>query len=159
VEASFLVVGRFVRIVRKDGVLLFKPTLRDSRFLSRISHLYHSLFQTEFTVSSITKTAKGFHVRIAEVEKPYEAEYLVGEEFSLPRKEIVGETLDALIGLPVTDTNGDEIGTVTAVSETPLYPILTIQGNGAPFDVPFTSDTARVDGERIVLSSGERHAH
>ncbi len=145
--------------MKKDGVLLFRPSLRDSRFLSHISHLYHSIFKTEFTVSSITKVSQGFQVRIAEVEKPYEAEYLVNEEFSLPRNELIGRTLDAFIGLPVTNTNGDEIGTVTAVSETPLYPILTVRGGHTVFDLPFTHDSARLENEHIVLLREKDHAY
>ncbi len=158
-EDSFLVVGRFVRIVRKDGVLLFKPVVRDTRFFSHISHLYHSLFKTEFTVSSIKKAAKGFHVRIAEVEKPYEAEYLVGEEFALPKNELVGKTLDALIGLPVTNTSGDEIGTVTAVFETPLYPLITVRRSGDQLDIPLTPETARLEEKRVVLLREDSRAY
>jgi len=158
VESSLVVVGHFARIVRKDGTLLFKPALRDHRFLAHVSHLYHHLFKTEFTVSAVTKTAHGFHIRIAEVEKPYEAEYLVGEEFALPRAEIVGKTLDALIGLPVMTTGGRGIGTVIAVSETPLYPVLTVQSGGQRFDLPLTPEHARIEGEHLILAEETVHA-
>jgi len=150
-QSSLVVVGRFVRIVKGDGTLLFRPALRDAEFLGQAKHLYHHLFGTEFGVGFIKPVAKGFHVRIDEVERPYEAEYLVGEEFALPREEIAGRTLDALLGLPVVTGDGKKLGAVTDIVATPAYPLLTVRGAKKSFDIPFTPAVTRLDGDRIVL--------
>jgi len=159
-EGSFVVVGRFTRVIKSDGTLLFKPFLRDTAFLSGVTHLYHAVFHTAFQVVSIVSVSRGFHIRIAEVEKPYEAEYLVGEEFVLPRLELVGKTLDAFIGFPVVTANGNKVlGTVSSVSRTPRYPLLTVSGNQKEFDIPFAPDVARLDNDHIVLLCEEIHAY
>ncbi|HOW52535.1 MAG TPA: hypothetical protein PLV42_10890 [bacterium] len=148
---ALVVVGHFSRVIKGDGTLLFKPHLHDASFLEQAKHLYHHLFKTEFGITYIKEVAKGFHVRIAEVEKPYEAEYLVGEEFSLPRTELLGRTHDALIGATVANTAGEELGIVVAINETPDYPLLTVRGPRGRFAVPFTPAVARLDGDRILL--------
>lgn len=157
-EESFIIVGRFTRVIKNDGTLLFKPLLRDSTFLSTVTHLYHAVFHTVFEVASVTPVSRGFHVRIAEVEKPYEAEYLVGEEFALPRSELIGKTCDALIGCPVISPNGKHLGSVSAVTATPRYLLLTISGDQKEVEVPLISPVARLDGEKIIVTREEFYA-
>ncbi len=155
---ALVVVGHFSRVIKGDGTLLFKPHLRDAGFLEKAKHLYHHLFGTEFGVTYIKGVAKGFHVRIAEVEKPFEAEYLVGEEFALPRAELLGLTHDALLGVTIVNAAGKELGTVTAINETPDYPLLTARGPNGQFAIPFTPTIARLDGDRILLLREDIHA-
>ena len=144
-------VGRFARVIKGDGTLQFKPFLRDADFLATVKHLFHRTFGTEFEVSYIRPVAKGFHVRIAEVEKPFEAGYLVGEEFTLPRAELLGRSVDALIGTPVVREDGSPVGTVTDLAFTPEYPLLTVTGPKKRAELPFTPAIARLDGDKIVI--------
>ncbi|HSA34781.1 MAG TPA: PRC-barrel domain-containing protein [bacterium] len=144
-------VGRFARVIKGDGTLLFKPFLRDADFLGTVKHLFHRTFGTEFEVSYIRPVAKGFHVRIAEVEKPFEAGYLVGEEFTLPRAELLGRSVDALIGTAVVREDGSPVGTVTDLALTPEYPLLTVTGPKKRVELPFIPAVARLEGDRIVL--------
>lgn len=146
-----LPVGRFARVIKGDGTLLFKPFLRDADFLGTVKHLFHRTFGTEFEVSYIRPVAKGFHIRIAEVEKPFEADYLVGEEFALPRAELLGRSVDALIGTAVVREDGSPVGTVTDLALTPEYPLLTVTGPQGKRELPFTPAIARLEGDKIVL--------
>ena len=58
-------IGRFSRVLRKDGTLLFKSFFRDSAFLISIKHLFHAEYGTEFLIERIVKCSKGFHVKFS----------------------------------------------------------------------------------------------
>lgn len=150
--------GRFGRVLKKDGTLLFKPYFRDSAFLVNITHLYHSVFLTEFFISHISQTAKGFHIRLKETSNDKDALFLEGEEFSLPEREVVGKSVDTFIGLEVVDKKGMFVGKVESYIKTPEYYLLSVESQNGNIMVPFIKGIAEFSRNKVVID-GERFAN
>jgi len=143
-------IGKFSRVLKKDGTLLFKSYFKDSVFLSSIRRFFHSIYGTEFNISFIKQTSKGFHIKLKEVTSQKEAGYFVGEEFSLPNRDVAGKSIDLVSGMEVVSMSGKVLGIVQRFSETKGYYIVTVQGE-QEFSFPFTENFAKVEEERIVL--------
>ncbi len=143
-------IGRFIRVLKNDGTLLLRPYLKDSIFLSDITYLFTSRFETLFQITRIQKTAKGFHVKFKDVTNWQLAEYFIDEEMSLPEDELTGKSMDLLIGFSVFNKKGDNLGTVTGFGETPEYYLLTVEGK-TEFYLPFTEHAVAVRGNSIIL--------
>ncbi len=142
-------VGKFTRVLRKNGTILLKPYFKDSIFLSDIRHLFHAEFGTEFAIRRIIKCSQGFHVQFSEVSSWRQAEYFVGEEFALPEVEVEGRSIDLLLGMDVY--RGDRcVGKAMGFTPTPDYFLLSIRGEDEVI-VPFTEHFVVVEKDRINL--------
>jgi len=144
-------VGKFSRVLNSEGVLLFKPFLRDSIFLLEESSLFHSVLGTEFKIQSIKKSAKGFRIKFQEVSSQKEASFFIDEIFSLPKNKVEGKSLDLIVGKKVFDESGKFRGIINAISQTPDYAVLSIKNNNEEFFVPFIENFCKIDNENIVL--------
>ncbi len=144
-------IGKFSRVLNSEGVLLFKPFLRDSAFLLEESSLFHSVLGTEFKIQSIKKSAKGFRIKFKEVSSQKEGAFFLNEIFSLPKERVEGKSLDLVIGKKVLDEEGKVQGVVEGISETPDYAILVVKNKDNDFFVPFVEKFCKVDNGNIVL--------
>lgn len=147
-----ITVGTFRRVVKKDGTMLFKPAFRDHDFLEEIDFLIHSELGTRWCIEVSRKIAKGFHIKLKDVDNSYHAGFFIDEEFSLPDEMVTGKTIDLVIGEKVYDQKNDVIGKVIGMSSTPAYTILEIEKiSGETELVPFTEDFFEEDGAKIKL--------
>ena len=150
--SSLKVVGTFSKVLKKDGSLLFKPEFKDSDFLLDFDCLYHFEFKTKWHIASITKTGKGFAVKLGEVDSFKKAEFLIGEKFALPAEEIFGKSQDLMIGETVFDKSGKICGRITAFTPTPTYSLAEIEKENATSEfIPFTEKFFRLEKGKIVL--------
>ena len=102
----------------------------------------------------MTKTAKGFIIRFAEVDTFRKAEFFVGEKFALPENEIFGKSQDLLIGLEVIDKSGKTLGKILAFSFTPTYSLAELEKNdGESVFIPFTEKFFELKDETVILKS------
>ena len=151
---SLRVVGTFSKVLKKDGFLLFKPEFKDSDFLLDFDYLYHFDFKTKWKIISITKTAKGFIVRLDEVDSFKKAEFLIGEKFGLPENEIFGKSQDLLIGNRICDKFGKIFGKIVAFTPTPAYSLAEIEkDDGDSLFIPFTENFFKLENGKIILLS------
>ncbi len=147
-----IVVGKFIKPVKKDGTLLFKPSFVDSEFISGLKHLYHETFATRWDISSIQQIAKGFHIKLKGVDEIATAEFFSGENFSVPENRIKGRSLDLLIGESVYSKDSVQTGRIISFSKTPSYILFEIAGNdGETFFVPFTDEFISLENDRIRI--------
>jgi len=145
------VVGSFTKVLRKDGLLLFRPAFRDSDFLLDIRFLYHSDFATKWKILSSTPVNKGLSMRLAGVDSFKKASFFVGEDFALPEKELVGKSMDLLIDSPVFDLNGAKIGKIADFRDTPTYSLVEIElESGESVVLPFTEQFFDFDNGRVT---------
>lgn len=146
------VVGSFTKVLRKDGLLLFRPAFRDSDFLLDIRFLYHAGFATKWKVLSSTPVNKGIAMRLAGVDTFKKASFFVGEDFALPEKELVGKSMDLLIDSPVYDAGGVKIGRVVDFRDTPTYSLVEIElESGEAPVLPFTEQFFELSNGRVTL--------
>jgi len=137
--------------LKKDGSLFFKPEFKDNDFLLDFNYLYHFEFKTKWKIASITKTAKGFVIRFAEVDSFKKAEFLVGEKFALPEEEIAGMSQDLLIGMEILDNNGKTLGKIAGFTPTPAYSLAEIDLNGGDsLFLPFTENFFDSENGKII---------
>ena len=149
---SLKVVGTFSKVLKKDGSLLFKPVFKDSDFLLDFEYLYHFDFQTKWKIDSITKTGKGFAVRLDGVDSFKKAEFLIGEKFALPEEEIFGRSQDLMIGENVLDKLGKLLGRIVAFTPTPTYSLVEIEKEDKSSEfIPFTEKFFRLEKGKIIL--------
>ena len=149
---SLKVVGTFSKVLKKDGSLLFKPSFKDSDFLLDFDSLYHFEFKTKWRIASITKTGKGFAVRLDGVDSFKKAEFLIGEKFALPKDEIFGRSQDLLIGESVFDKHGISLGKIVAFTPTPTYSLAEIEKEDSTSEfIPFTEKFFMIKKGKIVL--------
>lgn len=149
---SLKVVGTFSKVLKKDGFLLFKPVFKDSDFLLDFEYLYHFDFQTKWKIDSITKTGKGFAVRLDGVNSFKKAEFLIGEKFALPEEEIFGRSQDLMIGENVLDKSGKLLGRIVAFTPTPTYSLTEIEKEDKSSEfIPFTEKFFRLEKGKIIL--------
>ena len=149
---SLKVVGTFSKVLKKDGSLLFKPVFKDSDFLLDFEYLYHFDFQTKWKIDSITKTGKGFAVRLDGVDSFKKAEFLIGEKFALPEEEIFGRSQDLMIGENVLDKSGKLLGRIVAFTPTPTYSLAEIEKEDKSSEfIPFTEKFFRLEKGKIIL--------
>ncbi len=146
------VVGTFSKVLKKDGYLLFKPEFKDSDFLLDFDCLYHFNFKTKWKIESITKTAKGFLIRLAGVDSFKKAEFLIGEKFALPEGEIFGKSQDLLIGAAVFDKSGKILGKIEAFTPTPAYSLAEMENESGNSEfIPFTENFFELEDGKIIL--------
>ena len=149
---SLKVVGTFSKVLKKDGSLLFKPEFKDSDFLLDFDYLYHFEFRTKWHIASITKTGKGFAVRLDGVDSFKKAEFLTGEKFALPKDELFGRSQDLLIGENVLDKSGRLLGRIVAFTPTPTYSLAEIEKEDESSEfIPFTEKFFRLEKGKILL--------
>ena len=150
--SSLKVVGTFSKVLKKDGSLLFKPEFKDSDFLLDFDCLYHFEFKTKWRIASITKTGKGFAVKLDGVDSFKKAEFLIGEKLALPAEEIFGKSQDLMIGETVFDKSGKICGRIAAFTPTPTYSLAEIEKENATSEfIPFTEKFFRLEKGKIVL--------
>ena len=153
-DPSLRIVGTFSKVLKKDGSLLFKPVFKDSDFLLDFDLLYHFEFKTKWHIASITKTGKGFAVRLDGVDSFKKAEFLIGEKFALPKDEIFGRSQDLLIGENVFDKSGNSLGRIVAFTPTPTYSLAEIEKEDRSSEfIPFTEKFFRIKEGKIVLTA------
>ncbi|MBO4441778.1 PRC-barrel domain-containing protein [bacterium] len=146
------VVGSFSKVLRKDGLLLFRPAFRDSDFLLDIRALYHAGFATKWKILSSTPVNKGIAMRIAGVDSFKKASFFVGEDFALPEKDIAGKSMDLLIDSPVCDTSDVKIGRIVDFRDTPTYSLVEIElESGGTLVLPFTEQFFDLDSGRVTV--------
>lgn len=151
-NSIFIVAGTFTKVLKRDGTMLFRPCLTDSSFISEVEHLYHEEFRTEWKIVSSTKTAKGLHIKLADVNDHYEASHLIGERFGLYESEIAEKSIDILIGKKIFFKDGTVFGTVSALSKTPSYFLLEVTLiNESRELIPFTDEFIRKTDDRYLL--------
>ena len=151
-DSSLKVVGTFSKVLKKDGSLLFKPDFKDSDFLLDFDYLYHFDFKTKWKITSITKTGKGFLIRLAEVDSFKKAEFLIGEKFALPEDEIFGKSQDLLIGAAVFDRSGKISGKIAAFTPTPAYSLAEIEKDSGDSElIPFTENFFELENGKVIL--------
>ncbi|HPG34735.1 MAG TPA: hypothetical protein PLW78_07235 [bacterium] len=147
-----IVVGQFIKPVKRDGTMLFKPFFTDSGFILDLKHLYHETFGTKWDVVSIQQIAKGFHIKLKGVNDTSDAGFFSGESVCIYRNEIKGEPVDLLIGEKVYSRDSEMIGVIVSFSKTPSYLLFEIAGNdGEKFFVPFTEEFIVVENSEIRL--------
>ena len=152
-----ITVGTFRRVVKKDGTMLFKPAFRDCDFLAEINFLFHRDLETKWDIESIKKIAKGFHIKLKDVNNSYEAGLFIDEEFALPDELVEGKTTDLVIGEDVFNHEDIIIGKVVSLTSTPAYMLIEIQKNSGETElVPFTEDFFEEDGNKIRLKRREQ---
>ena len=153
-DPSLRIVGTFSKVLKKDGSLLFKPVFKDSDFLLDFDLLYHFEFKTKWHIASITKTGKGFAVRLDGVDSFKKAEFLIGEKFALPKDEIFGRSQDLLIGENVFDKSGNSLGRIVAFTPTPTYSLAEIEKEDRSSEfIPFTEKFFRIKEGKNVLTA------
>lgn len=132
--------------------MLFKPELKDSAFISEIKCLHHYEFQTKWYIESAKSVAKGFHIKIKNVNNFSEAEFFIGESFALPENELDGKSNDLMIGKTVINIDSKMIGTVISISQTPSYDIIEIiLENDISVFIPMTKEFVSIDKGTIRL--------
>ncbi len=145
-------IGYFTRVIRQDGTLLFSPELKDSEFLLDIKTISHAEFLTEWTVETIKKVSKGFHIKLKEVNDSKTASFFINEIFAVPVEKVEGKSIDTFIGKSVMDLTGKVKGTVKSISKTPSYHIAEIEkSDGGIHFVPLTDDFVSMDSGKIIL--------
>ena len=153
-NSSLRTVGTFVKVLKKDGSLLFRPEFRDSDFLMDFNYLYHFNFKTKWKIASITKVSKGFTIRFAGVETFKEAGFFIGEKFALPESEIFGKSQDLLIGSEVFDKYGKTFGKIVSLTQTPAYSLAEVESiESKTFFVPFTENFFKLNDGTVTLLS------
>ena len=153
-EKSLKIVGTFSKVLKKDGSLLFKPYFKDSDFLLDFNYLYHFEFRTKWKITSITKSAKGFIIRLDKVDTFKKAEFFVGEKFALPENEIYGRSQDLFIGMEVLDKSGKTLGKIVGFSQTPAYSLTEIEKtDGDSVFVPFTGNFFETGNGKVTLKN------
>lgn len=146
------VVGTFVRALKKDGTMLFKPVFKDSAFISDLKYLYHVEFGTKWKISSICQVHKGFHIRLADVDDIEKAKFFEGEQFGLYKDEIAGRSIDMIVGEKIFSESGKLFGEVISVSSTPVYMLIQIlKSDGETVFVPFTDQFIVMTDGRMEL--------
>ena len=111
------------------------------------------------TLKTLRPDKGGAIARFAEIPDRTAAEGLRGTLLTVARADLPslpdGEFYHAdLIGLPVVDTAGVEVGTVAAVENFGAGDILEIEKpGGARFMVPFTPAAVPVVAERVVIDA------
>ena len=152
--SSLKIVGTFSKVLKKDGSLLFKPEFKDSDFLLDFEYLYHFDFKTKWKIISITKTGKGFLIRLDGVDSFKKAEFLIGEKFALPEDEIFGRSKDLLIGMEVFYKSGKILGKIVAFTPTPTYSLAEIEKEDKSSEfIPFTEKFFRLEKGKILLTA------
>ena len=117
-------------------------------------YLYHFDFQTKWKINSITKTGKGFAVRLDGVDSFKKAGFLIGEKFALPEEEIFGRSQDLLIGENVFDKSGISLGKIVAFTPTPTYSLAEIEKEDSTSEfIPFTEKFFMIKKGKIVLTA------
>jgi ribosomal 30S subunit maturation factor RimM len=145
-------IGHFSRILKKDGTLLFNSEFRDNEFLLSIKTIYHSVFHTGWSIVSIKKVSKGFHIKLKGVTCPGTASYFIGEEFSVHENDIKGKTSDLLVGEKVFDLSGNPVGEIISLSQTPGYTLAEIRAlDKKTHFLPLVSEFVSYDRGTIVL--------
>lgn len=151
-NSSLKAIGTFSKVLKKDGFLLFKPEFKDSDFLLDFDHLYHFDFKTKWKITSITKTGKGFLIRLDGVDSFKKAEFLIGEKFALPEDEIFGKSQDLLIGTAVYDKSGAIFGKIAAFTPTPAYSLAEIEKESGESEfIPFTDNFFELENGKVIL--------
>ena len=151
-DSSLKVIGTFSKVLKKDGSLLFKPDFKDSDFLLDFNCLYHFDFKTKWKINSITKTGKGFLIRLAGVDTFKKAEFFIGEKFALPEDEIFGKSQDLLVGQPVFDKSGKILGKISAFTPTPAYSLAEIEKDDSDSElIPFTENFFELENGKVIL--------
>lgn len=146
------VVGTFIRVLKKDGTLLFKPALADSAFFSKLKYLYHAEFITKWEISSICQVAKGFHINFKDVNDLAKAEFFIGEPFGLYESEIKGRSLDLFIGEVIYVKKSEVMGRVISVSKTPSYMLIEVlKETDETVFVPFTDEFINIRNGKMEL--------
>jgi len=153
-ELSLKIVGTFSKVLKKDGSLLFKSDFKDCDFLLDFNYLYHFKFKTKWKIASITKTAKGFVIRLDKVDTFKKAEFFVGEKFALPGNEISGRSQDLFIGMEVLDKSGKILGKIVGFTQTPAYSLTEIEKtDGDSVFIPFTGNFFETGNGNVTLKN------
>ncbi|MCK5809304.1 hypothetical protein KAH37_09990 [bacterium] len=150
---SLIPVLRATRVIKRDGTLLMRSLVQDGDFLLSENVLYLDRFGTPFHITSIASVSKGFHVLFREVTCRAEAEYLVGEEFVIPKSCIPVDGVDGLQGKDVY-FNNKKIGVISAWQQTPVYPILVVTNGEDEWRIPVTDSFISIENGRVVLLNG-----
>lgn len=147
-----IVVGKFIKPVKNDGTMLFKPSFIDSGFIADLKYLYHETFGTKWDIISIQQIAKGYHIKLKGVDDISTADFLSGESFCVHRNEIKDQPVDLLLGENIYSMNLEMIGRIVSFSKTPSYLLFEIAANnGEKFFVPFTEEFIIIEKNRIKL--------
>jgi len=147
-------IGSFSKIIKNDGTLLFSCSFRDNDFLLGIKTIYHVDYLTAWTIESIKKVSKGFHIKLKGVDDTKSANYFTGETFGVEEEKIKGLSIDLIIGTSLFDCSGNQAGEIISVTKTPGYYLAEIRGAGnRTFFVPLTDEFTKVskDGKIILL--------
>lgn len=145
------VVGRFSRVIKSDGTLLFVTILSDADFLLDIRHLFHAELGTEFKLKSIVKVSKGYHVKIESVNNPHDAAFFENESFALPENEVDKTTVDYLIGMKMETIDGEYVGEIDSFSKTRDYYILSVKNEDASIMIPYKDEIIELSTDKVVL--------
>ena len=152
-KESLIPVLRATRVIKRDGTLLMRSLVQDGDFLLDADVLYLDRFGTPFHIVAIASVSKGFHVLFREVTCRAEAEYLVDEEFVVPKKMLPTDSIDSLQGKDVY-FNDKKIGEVSAWQQTPVYPILVVVNGEKEWRIPVTDAFISIENGRVVLLNG-----
>jgi ribosomal 30S subunit maturation factor RimM len=152
----FIVAGTFTKVLKRDGTMFFRPCLTDSSFILEAECLYHEDFRTEWKITSSTSTAKGFHIKFADVNDSHEATHLIGERFGLYESQIAEKSIDILIGKKIFLKDGAVFGTILSISKTPSYFLLEVTlPSGSGEYIPFTDEfVIKTNGRYLLLRGG-----
>lgn len=150
--SALKIIGTFAKVLKKEGLLLFKSNFKDNKFILNVKFFYHYNFRTKWEIDFINLTAKGFQVKLKGVSNFKQAAYFVGEDFALPEEEIGDASLDLLYDMDVVDDSGVLLGAVVSFAETPAYALLEIaDSNGNSFMTPLSKEFVELRQGKIVL--------
>ncbi len=148
-------VGKFSRVIKSDGTLLFISSLNDADFLLDIKHLFHAELGTEFVLKSIIKVSKGFHIRIDSVDNEHDAAFFENENFALPENEICNNTVDYLIGMKMETLNGKFVGEIASFSKIKDYYLLSVINDDVDIIIPHRDKITKVLKDKVILLKEE----
>ncbi|MGI6393924.1 MAG: hypothetical protein ACOX2F_04215 [bacterium] len=151
-DTKLIVVGKFVKPVKKDGTMLFKSCFSDSDFLLDLKLLYHETFGTKWDISSIQRIAKGFHIKLKKVNNIFDADFLSGETFAALESDIKNKPIDFLIGEQIYTKDKKPYGEIISFAKTPSYLLFEVLlNNNTSSFIPFTEEFIEIKKEKITL--------
>jgi ribosomal 30S subunit maturation factor RimM len=149
---GFYPIGVFTKILKQNGTMLFTSFFKDNNFILDIKSLFHADLLTEWKIESIKKVSRGFHIKLSEVADYDTAQFFIGEQFSLPEKELDGKSYDLLEGTTVFNVKGDEAGTIISISQTPSYLLAEIKNGDETYFIPLNDQfILNADGRIVVI--------
>lgn len=149
-EVNRITIGQISRVRGVKGEMVVIPLTDDPSRFSKLRKVVVTLNMNaqEFMVEQAREFKGKVLLKLKQVEKPEEAEKLVGGFIEIEREELVelpegSYFVFDLIGLEVITAQGEKIGKVKEVISLPANDIYVVEGDKREYIIPAIKDVVK----------------